>query len=243
MKGRILFLIILFYIVSGIVLAIEVYNIIENEILLWSIYGWMIVGIVLLEIALSGIVKTEQKLKKVENEFDKKEREIYKLKQQLKVAEQSEETEIIDDNLNVDFDKLKGSNEREYFKNLLNVLAESLNIVQGIVFKKENEIYKVLATYAYYYEDEDEIDFKEGEGINGQVALDKKLLILSDVPKGYAKVYSGLGESYPKYIGLWPIVFDGDTKYMIEFATFEEINDKKIEILKQLENIVTKKEF
>ncbi len=233
------------YIILGVLAGLEVFHAFDHDWRLWGMYAWMLLGMVLLEIALSRYVKISKKRDELQNRLEQQEAELSALQERVNSLEATNETMEEDEDV---FEKLvenlTGPDEASYFKSLLKVLADGVDIVQGIVFKRgDDDVFRVLATYAYYYEDEAEIDFKEGEGINGQVALDKKLLILSDIPQGYAKVYSGLGESYPNHIGLWPIVQNDETKYLVEFATFENIDSAKVNILKKLESIITEKEF
>ncbi len=231
------------YIIAGIFAGIEMYRILEHNWFLWSVYGWILLGIVLLEIVFSKSLRCVKAKSTLEEELKTKDKKLETINKELERLKVEKEKKDVTDENTIDVSTIDGDDEATYFKNVLSILSDKLKIVQGIVFRRDGDIFKVLATYAYYYEDEEEIDFKEGEGINGQVVVDKKLLILPDIPKGYAKVYSGLGESYPNHIGLWPIVVGGETKYLIEFATFEKIDEAKLGVLKKLEEIIIKKEF
>ena len=194
----------------------------------------VILAFILVEWYSVFVIRKNTELNKLQEENKNLRNEIDMLEQSLSGAEDESVVETVDKNdIKIE---IKGDTEEEYFKNLLSVLAEEIGVVEGLFFKKENDIYRVIATFAYYFEDENDIDFKEGEGINGQVVKDQKILVLSDIPKGFAKVYSGLGESYPKYIIYWPIVIDGETKYLAELATFTKVNEKHINLLRKLES-------
>ena len=53
----------------------------------------------------------------------------------------------------------------DYSEKLLSNIAKEFNIVQGIVFVKYEDFFKVTATYAYY-SDEEIREFRLGEGIS-----------------------------------------------------------------------------
>ena len=139
--------------------------------------------------------------------------------------------------------KIDGNNEEEFFKNLLSFLSKKIGLVEGLVYKNRGDLFEPIATYAFY-DDLEKVKFKEGEGINGQVVKDKKLLILTNVPDGYVKVFSGLGESKAKFLVYWPVIKDDKVLYLIEFATFSEVEkDQLNNFLGELETIVQEKEF
>ncbi len=77
-----------------------------------------------------------------------------------------------------------------------------------------------------------------GEGFIGQVALEKKRKLISDVPKDYIKVSSGLGESAPSFILLTPILFEKETIAVIEIGLNQPPKESTTLLLKGIsENI------
>jgi hypothetical protein len=75
-------------------------------------------------------------------------------------------------------------------------------------------------------------------GILGQSYSDGNLMYLDNVPKGYLKIQSGLGESEPSYIILCPLKLFGTKVGIIELASFEPFPQYKINFINQLsENI------
>ncbi|HVJ49022.1 response regulator [Desulfitobacterium sp.] len=59
-----------------------------------------------------------------------------------------------------------------------------------------------------------------GEGLVGQCAQDHQEILLSNIPKDYFKIHSGLGEASPHSILLLPIEFEGEVVAVLEFASF-----------------------
>jgi CheY-like chemotaxis protein len=68
-------------------------------------------------------------------------------------------------------------------------------------------------------------NFKLGEGLVGQCALEKELILISDVPSDYIKINSGLGEVNPSYIIVLPIIFEGEVKGVIELASLDKFTE------------------
>src|SRR5881394_1957731 len=62
--------------------------------------------------------------------------------------------------------------------------------------------------------------FHLGEGLVGQAALEKKPILLTNVPDDYIAITSGLGEAPPRNIIVLPVLFEGDVKAVIELASF-----------------------
>jgi len=73
-----------------------------------------------------------------------------------------------------------------------------------------------------------------GESLVGQAALEKNRILLTDVPYGYVKVSSGLGESRPMNIVILPILFEGEVKAVMELSSLERFNSMHQAFLDQL---------
>src|SRR5206468_1808867 len=76
--------------------------------------------------------------------------------------------------------------------------------------------------------------FKLGESLVGQAALEKRRFLLNDVPSGYVRVASGLGESSPRSVVVLPILFEGEVKAVMELSSFERFNPTHQAFLDQL---------
>src|SRR5439155_13806734 len=50
-------------------------------------------------------------------------------------------------------------------------------------------------------------EFRLGEGLVGQCALDRRRILLTDVPSNYVRISSGLGEATPFNILILPVLF------------------------------------
>jgi signal transduction histidine kinase/HAMP domain-containing protein/ActR/RegA family two-component response regulator len=74
----------------------------------------------------------------------------------------------------------------------------------------------------YGYEERKHLStsFRLGEGLVGQCAKEKKRILLTDVPRDYVTINSGLGEATPLNIIVLPVLFEGSLRAVIELASF-----------------------
>jgi putative methionine-R-sulfoxide reductase with GAF domain len=114
-----------------------------------------------------------------------------------------------------------------FTEKFLSNIAKEFDIVQGLFFfkEKDSEAFKNVGKYAYFGE-EDPKDFKIGETLSGQVAKNKTILFLTDIPDNYVTILSGLGTSSPNNLLIIPVIINGETIGIIELASFKEFEKK-----------------
>ena len=93
---------------------------------------------------------------------------------------------------------------------------------------------KLLAGYAQHEANGAKDRFKMGEGLVGQAALEKRRILLTDVPGNYAKISSGLGEFHPTNVVVLPILFEGEVKAVMELSAVERFSPAHQAFLDQL---------
>src|SRR5687768_17089927 len=81
-------------------------------------------------------------------------------------------------------------------------------------------VLKLIASYAYKERKHVGNRFLLGEGLIGQAALEKKPILLTNVPPDYIYITSGLGEAPPRNFLVMPVLFEGEVKAVIELASF-----------------------
>ena len=123
------------------------------------------------------------------------------------------------------------SDVRQYADKILQNIAKELDIVQGLIFilNTNDNLFHVSGEYAYYSEEQPR-SFPSGETLSGQVAKNKKILNVQDMPEGYITVLSGLGKGNPRHLIIAPVVFKGESIGIIELASFKAF-DKDMEDL------------
>ncbi len=81
----------------------------------------------------------------------------------------------------------------ELANQVLSLIAKILNIQIGAIFIGNEDYYKLVGSYAYNIRKGNSNKFKIGEGMIGQVALEKNYIIFTDIPDDYISIKSGLG--------------------------------------------------
>jgi CheY-like chemotaxis protein/GAF domain-containing protein len=75
---------------------------------------------------------------------------------------------------------------------------------------------------------------KLGEGLVGQCALEKQPINLTEVPGGYLKISSGLGEATPLQITIFPVLYNEKLLGVIEIGAFHQLDEPKKLFLKNV---------
>ena len=123
---------------------------------------------------------------------------------------------------------------------ILSELAQVVNAQKGMFYILEQientneQKLKLFAAYAYGEEVKTAREFYLGEGLVGQCALEKKRILLSNVPKNYIKIGSGLGKASPANLIVLPVLFEKEIKAVIELASFDNFSETHLDFLSQL---------
>jgi signal transduction histidine kinase len=76
--------------------------------------------------------------------------------------------------------------------------------------------------------------FEMGEGLVGQCGLEKKTILVTDVPDNYVHIGSSVGDAAPRNILVLPVLFEGQIRGVIELASFQQFSPIHITFLEQL---------
>ncbi|MGB9458929.1 MAG: HAMP domain-containing protein [Bryobacteraceae bacterium] len=93
---------------------------------------------------------------------------------------------------------------------------------------------KLLAAYGADDEGGVRSQFRMGQGLVGQCGLEKRRILVTDVPADYVKISSSLGQSTPLSIVVLPVLFEGEARAVLELASFRHFTDVNLAFLDQL---------
>ncbi|MEU9775794.1 HAMP domain-containing protein [Streptomyces sp. NPDC047968] len=79
--------------------------------------------------------------------------------------------------------------------------------------------------------------FRPGETLIGTAAEEKRT-ILVNVPPGYLKISSGLGEASPAYVIVLPVLFEGKVLGVVELASFQPFTQIQRDFLNQIAEMI-----
>lgn len=169
----------------------------------------------------------------LQNEFAKKEILLAKLeseKYNTTHTEKAFKVSIDDFLLNFsDCNSLKDISSKIFVE-----ISKVIPIVCAAFFVKDktSNNFVPLSSYALVIEIIE--SFNEGEGLNGQVAKNKSELVLNTLEENYFNITSGLGNSQPTSLAIFPIEVNGNVESVVEFALFRAFTDDEIVFLRKL---------
>jgi signal transduction histidine kinase/HAMP domain-containing protein/ActR/RegA family two-component response regulator len=122
---------------------------------------------------------------------------------------------------------------------IMSELTPLVSAQQSLLYVTENEdsgtpAMKLLSTYAFESRKQLANRFELGEGLVGQCALERKSILVTDVPHDYVAIRSGLGRAAPLNIVVLPVLFEGRVKAVIELASFQSFTPIHVTFLEQL---------
>jgi hypothetical protein len=132
-------------------------------------------------------------------------------------------------------ERLRGEQEMTALaEGIISYIAARLNAQVGAIYLGyDNQQFRLLGSYAYTKRKNLSNEFKLGEGIIGQAALEKKTILITNIPSEYIAVTSGLGEAVPRNLIVVPLVYRDVVEGVIELGAFQEITDTHIQFLNQ----------
>jgi len=120
---------------------------------------------------------------------------------------------------------------------IISEVSTYLNAQIGAIYiftqEGEQETLRLTASYAYTKRKNLSSQFLPGEGLVGQAALEKKPILVRNVPAEYIQVTSGLGQAVPRFISVTPFLYEGRVKGVIEVGTLEDMTDLQLLYLNQ----------
>ena len=113
----------------------------------------------------------------------------------------------------------EGTSMEDTVKLLLRHLAREVEIMSGICYVKRKDAFHPVSTYALP-SPEEPAPFAEGEGLTGQAAKDRHVMVMTRLPEAYLEVCSGLGRAKPAYLAIVPLVRKNRTVAVLEFSGY-----------------------
>jgi len=125
-------------------------------------------------------------------------------------------------------------------KKILSELATVVTAQHGLFYVlQEDERFmdsklQLIASYAYVRRKNSPTQYSMGEGLIGQVAVEKERMLLSNVPKDYIRITSGLGDARPQNVIILPVLFEDRLKAVIELASLDTFSQTHLDFLEGL---------
>jgi HAMP domain-containing protein/CheY-like chemotaxis protein/signal transduction histidine kinase len=120
---------------------------------------------------------------------------------------------------------------------LLSELAPLVSAQQGVIYQMEDEEtgnMVLLSAFADRAEDGHPDQLRVGSGLVGQCAVEKRRMLITEMPSHAIPIRSGLFEAIPRNIIVLPVLFEDRVKAVIELATLSVFTPSHLAFLEQL---------
>ena len=116
---------------------------------------------------------------------------------------------------------------------LLEFMARYLDVaVASFYVAKEDGSLERTASYGFSHEDDEQGRIlRPGEGLVGQAARTRRTVHLANLPEGYIKVSSSLGDGMPQQLVLLPVHSDGRVNGVVELGFMREVGRRDLDFL------------
>ncbi|WP_376989615.1 HAMP domain-containing protein [Azospirillum rugosum] len=134
---------------------------------------------------------------------------------------------------------LQGERDLVTVSNLiLSEIAPLVNAQHGVFYvttrDNDDTVLDLVASYALKERKNLGNRFALKQGLVGQCAYEKKRILLTNVPKDYVNISSGLGEAPPLNIIVLPVLFENEVAAVLELASFNRFSETHQSFLEQL---------
>ena len=119
---------------------------------------------------------------------------------------------------------------------LLSELAPLVSAQQGLIYQMNSEEPSAMVLLSAYAGTADgRLErIQIGEGLIGQCAVEKRRMLIADLPSHTAPIRSGLFEAVPNNVIVLPVLFEDQVKAVIELATLSTFTASHLAFLEQL---------
>ena len=122
-------------------------------------------------------------------------------------------------------------------KKLLSELVPLVNAHQGLIYRMDDgdvPHLRLLASYADDHEHGYPTRLPLGSGLIGQCAVDKRRILINEVPADSVRIGSALMDALPKSLVIFPVMFETEIKAVIALASLHEFEPAHLMFLEQL---------
>lgn len=136
-------------------------------------------------------------------------------------------------------DSMRGEKDvKSLAQDVIIQLTKHMNGQVGAMYLAVNGKLELVGSYAFHERKNNANVFEFGQGLVGQAALEKEYIIFNDIPADYIRIHSGLGNAIPNNIVVFPFLFEGEVKGVVEIGSAEKFTDLHMEFLSMVgENV------
>ncbi|MCV2885011.1 response regulator [Aestuariibacter sp. AA17] len=113
--------------------------------------------------------------------------------------------------------------------NVLDVMMEHISASAGGFYLVEGESAKLIASRGYTRRKIETSTWQAGDGLIGQVMIEKSPIVFERISEDYLTISSGLGETSASSLAIIPYVYKGELKGIIELAFMQAVKEGVLE--------------
>ena len=147
----------------------------------------------------------------------------------------------INDTRNSLNDEMAGNiSVKELTQKAINFLSRSLDAGNGTFYIHNNKENKLILNSSFAFTERERLSntYEFGEGIVGQVALERKPILLTNVRKSEAAICTGTIYEAPLNVYAFPLIYEDELYGVIELSSFETFNKLKQQFIEVASNII-----
>jgi HAMP domain-containing protein/signal transduction histidine kinase/DNA-binding response OmpR family regulator len=123
---------------------------------------------------------------------------------------------------------------------LLSELTPLVNAHQGVIYQMESgdaddtSHLRLLSAYADDAQNGHPQHLQVGDGLLGQCAVERRSMVITDLPEQAVPIHSGLFQAVPRNVVVLPVLFEDEVKAVIELASLSAFTVSHLAFLEQL---------
>ncbi|HCW06477.1 MAG TPA: pas/pac sensor protein [Cytophagales bacterium] len=134
----------------------------------------------------------------------------------------------------------------ELGNDVVKFIAGKIGAIQGVFYdvnsnEREEMLIEIKASFAYGRKKYLKKTFRFAEGLVGQAAAEKDVIIRTEIPDDYLSITSGiLGEQKPNCILIAPLITNEEVYGLLEFASMKNFDSLQVKFVQELSVILAR---
>ncbi|MCQ2253203.1 MAG: Cache 3/Cache 2 fusion domain-containing protein [Bacteroidales bacterium] len=135
--------------------------------------------------------------------------------------------------------RFHGQERKVLAYNIISNLVKYVGAIQGAIYftnEEDPEDVKLELSACYAYERQKLIEqvYSVNDGLLGRAYHERRVINITDLPPGYIKIVSGLGDAQPNNLIIVPLIFNQKISGMLEIASFKIFEDYHVTFLTRI---------